>query len=77
MFDIAKNGGYVISIVPREIILAAKNERKMFGGGYGIPEIDYTPEIMENEMRRCGVKNILILLHNIMGYRIINDEKAF
>ncbi|MEK7144172.1 MAG: class I SAM-dependent methyltransferase [Patescibacteria group bacterium] len=76
MFDIAKNGGYVISIVPSGNHPLRQRMKEKCLGGYGIPEIDYTPEIMENEMRRCDVKNILILPHNIMGYRIINDEKG-
>lgn len=76
MFEIAKNGGYVISIVPSGMhpIRQKMKEEKL--GGYGIPEVDYTPEIMENEMRRCGGKDILVLPHNIMGYRAIDDKKG-
>lgn len=77
MFALAKEGGYIISIVPAGIHPLRKKMKEKRLGGYGIPEIDYTPEIMENELRQCGGKNILILPHNIMGYRLIDDKRGF
>lgn len=76
MFDIAKEGGYVISIVPAGTHPIRRKMKEKCLGGYGIPEIDYTPEFMENEMRQCGGKNISVLSHNIMGYRLIDDKKG-
>lgn len=76
MFAFAGEGGYVISIVPAGIHPLRRRMKEKRLGGYGIPEIDYTPETMENELRRCGGKNISVLPHNIMGYRLIDDKKG-
>lgn len=77
MFALAGEDGYIISIVPAGIHPLRRKMKEKRLGGYGIPEIDYAPEIMENEIRRCGGKNISVLPHNIMGYRLIDDKKGF
>lgn len=77
MFDIAKKDGYVVSIVPAGTHPIRQKMKEKRLGGYGISEIDYTLELIENEMRQCGGKNILALSHNIMGYRLIDDKKGF
>lgn len=76
MFALAGEDGYVISIVPAGIHPLRRKMKEKRLGGYGISEIDYAPEFMENELRRCGGKNISVFPHNIMGYRLIDDKKG-
>jgi len=76
MFKITKKGGYVISIVPSGAHPLRQKVKTRKLGGYSIPEIDYTVALMEGELRKCGGKNIKVVPHNIMGYRLIDDKQG-
>lgn len=67
MFEYATDDGYVVSIVPSGIHpwrTRFKNEKL---GGYNIPEIDYSPEMLIEEAVICGGKDVIVLPYNIMG----------
>lgn len=77
MFDLVKTGGFVISIVPSGVHVLRQKMRQKGLGGYFIPEIDYSPEIMTEEFEKCGGKEIQILPHNIFAYLIFEDANKF
>lgn len=76
MFQIVKPGGYVISIVPNGIhpLRAKMKEQKL--GGYDIPEIDYSPELMTREFISCGAENVRILAHNLFNHFLIDNKRS-
>lgn len=73
MFALARPGGYVVSIVPSGTHPLRERMKNLKLGGYGIPEIDYNPKNMSEELKKCGGKNIVILPHNIFGYLLIDN----
>jgi len=68
MFEYAADDGYIVSIVPSGIHPLRTRFRDEALGGYNIPEIDYSPEILIEEALSCGGKDVIVLPHNIMGY---------
>lgn len=74
MFFLAKPGGYVISIVPSGVHLLRERMRKERLGGYDIPEIDYSPEIISFEFKASGAKNISVIPHNLFNYLIMDND---
>lgn len=81
MFSLAKPGGYVISLVPSGVHLLREKMRKEGLGGYFIPEIDYSPEIIKSEFEASGAKKVIIFPHNLFNYLVMDDypklEKFF
>ncbi len=77
MFALAKPGGYVVSMVPSGTHPIRKKMKELGLGGYGIGEIDYTPEIMQKEFEICGAEKAWVLPHNIFGYLLIDDSNGF
>lgn len=76
MIMITKSGGYAISIVPSGTHPIREKMKRLKLGGYGIPEIDYTPVIMREEFARCGANDVKILPHNIFGYYLIDNSRG-
>ena len=76
MFALAKPGGYVVSMVPSGTHPIRQKMKKLGLGGYGIAEIDYTPEIMAREFKACGSADYMALPHNVFGYLLIDDAKG-
>ena len=76
MFALAKPGGYVVSMVPSGMHPIRQKMKKLGLGGYGIAEIDYTPEIMAREFKACGSADYMALPHNVFGYLLIDDAKG-
>lgn len=74
MFELAKNGGYVISIVPSGTHPLREKMRRLRLGGYEIPEVDYTPSLMTEEYKTLGMGSITILPHNLFSYFLIDDN---
>lgn len=74
MFSLAKPGGHVISIVPSGVHLLRERMRRERLGGYDIPEIDYSPEIIRAEFEFSGAKNISVIPHNLFGYLTIDNH---
>jgi len=77
MFEITKPGGYVISIVPSGIHPLRVKMKKENLGGYNIPEIDYTPELISQELKNCGGKEIQIFGHNIFSHLLLKRNKFY
>ena len=67
-FELAKPGGYVISIIPNGMHYRREKVRGDNLGGYHIPEINFSPALIEGEMDRCGGRDIKVIPHNIFGY---------
>lgn len=76
MFSLAKSGGYVVSIVPSGTHPIREKMKRLKLGGYGIPEIDYTPALMKSEFSRLAACDIKILPHNLFGYLLIDDLRG-
>ena len=76
MFALAKPGGYVVSMVPSGMHPIRQKMKKLGLGGYGIAEIDYTPEIMAREFKACGSADYMALPHNVFGYLLIDDARG-
>jgi len=74
MFDLCKAGGYVISVVPNGVHPLRERMKIEKLGGYKIPEIDYSPELMIWEMEEAGAKDIKVLPHNLFGYLLIDNK---
>jgi len=73
-YELAKEGGYIVSMVPNGSHPLRKKMRAMKLGGYNIPEIDYDQHLMEEEFRAIGAKEIKILPHNLFGYLMIEKN---
>jgi 2-polyprenyl-3-methyl-5-hydroxy-6-metoxy-1,4-benzoquinol methylase len=65
---LTKKGGYIISVVPSGVhrLRQLMKDKKL--GGYNIPEIDYSEELMKKEFQQVGLSDIIILTHNFFGY---------
>lgn len=68
MFALTKEDGYVVSVVPNGKHPLRQQQRQRGLGGYSIPEIDYTRELMEREMQACGGVHVIVLPHDVLGY---------
>ena len=77
MFSLTKPGGFVVSIVPSGVQTYRKRMRNENLGGYLIPEIDYSPELMRKEFEVCGGKTVKIIPHNLFAYLLwpMKDSK--
>jgi len=73
MFKITKSGGFVVSIVPNGTHPLRSMVQYCHLGGYCVPEINYTPESIENEMITCGAGEVIVLPHNLFNYLLYND----
>ena len=65
---LAKENGYVVSVVPSGIHPYRTMQKERGLGGYKIPEIDYTPTLLKIEMLESGASDVIVLPHNIFGY---------
>lgn len=65
---LAKEGGWVVSIVPSGVHPYRQEQKHIGWGGYNVPEIDYSPELLKEEMLRVGAKSVVVLPNNIFGY---------
>lgn len=73
---LTKQGGYIVSAVPSGMHPYRKIQREIGLGGYKIPEIDYTPKLLEAEMLAGGASDVIIIPHNILGYLNIIPSKT-
>lgn len=71
MLTTLKPGGYLVSIVPSGIHPLREKMKDQKLGGYDIPEIDYSPGLMAEELSACGAENIKIIGHNIFNHFLI------
>ncbi len=73
-YELVKEGGHIVSMVPNGSHPLRKKMRAMELGGYNIPEIDYDQHVMEEEFKAIGAKQIKILPHNLFGYLLIEKN---
>ncbi len=71
------SGGTVVSIVPNGCHPLRGRMKKEGLGGYLIPEIDYTPELMHAEFEEAGLENVTILAHNLFDYLTLDKPSVF
>jgi 2-polyprenyl-3-methyl-5-hydroxy-6-metoxy-1,4-benzoquinol methylase len=76
-YDLAKDGGYIVSMVPNGSHPLRNKMRKMNLGGYIIPEIDYDQHLMEEEFKAIGAKRIIIIPHNLFVYLLMEKNNLF
>ena len=73
MFDCTRPGGFIVSAVPNGYHEFRHQQREKGLGGYNIPEIDYSPEMIFFEMKRAGGEHVQVLPHDLFGYLKIKD----
>jgi hypothetical protein len=44
---------------------------------YDIPEVDYSPEALADEMKQAGASQVLVIPHNIGGYLLARPAKGW
>jgi len=71
MFALCRAGGHVVSVVPSGTHPWRERVRREGLGGYVVPEIDYTPALLESEMRAAGAVSVQVIPHNLFGYRMV------
>ena len=74
-FRLTKKGGWVVSVVPSGKHPYRTIQRSQGLGGYNLPEIDYSPELLKAEILHCGGTGAFILAHNLMGYLNIHPKR--
>ena len=65
---LTKLGGSIVCIVPSGLHPYRAEQRQLGWGGYSIPEVDYSPEILASEIAKAGARRVLVIPHNIAGY---------
>lgn len=74
MFNLCRPGGYVVSVVPNGTHPMRNKMREEGLGGYSVPEIDYDPKMMKDEMINAGAKEVLVIPHNLCGYLLMDTN---
>src|SRR3989441_11208669 len=77
MFSLCAPGGHVVCVVPSGTHPLRARMRAEGLGGYRVPEIDYTPALLEAEMREAGASAVRVIPHNLFGYRLLVPATAF
>ena len=76
-YELTRDGGYIVSMVPNGCHPLRSKMKRMKLGGYNIPEIDYDPHLMEEELKAAGAKQVIILPHNLFVYLLIDPKNLF
>jgi 2-polyprenyl-3-methyl-5-hydroxy-6-metoxy-1,4-benzoquinol methylase len=76
-YDLARDGGYIVSMVPNGSHPLREKMKRLNLGGYNIPEIDYNQHLMERELRTLGAQQVKILPHNLFVYLIMEKHNLF
>lgn len=71
MCALCRPGGWVVSVVPNGIHPLRQRMRSEGIGGYVVPEIDYSPALLTEELRRHGCDEVKVFPHNLLSYRTI------
>lgn len=66
--EMVKPGGWVVTAVPNGIHPKRREMKQKGLGGYKIPEIDYSPEKLQNELRVAGASKIDVVPWDPFGY---------
>jgi hypothetical protein len=72
---LAKPGGFVVSVVPSGMHPYRRKQKEQRWGGYDIPEVDYTPEMLIGEMREAGASKVRVHPHNVFGYLLARRQR--
>ena len=67
-YDLLRTGGCFVSFVPSGMHVRRERMRTEHECGYEVPEIDYTVELMEQEMQTVGFQNITIYPYSYFQY---------
>jgi 2-polyprenyl-3-methyl-5-hydroxy-6-metoxy-1,4-benzoquinol methylase len=73
-YELTKDGGYILSMVPNGCHPLRSKMRSMNLGGYNIPEIDYDQHLMAEEFKAIGARQIRVLPHNLCIYLLIEKK---
>ena len=76
MVALAKPGGRVLSVVPNGMHPLRSVMRKEKLGGYSVPEIDYSAELLRSELTESGLLNVVVYPIAVLGYRAIRGSGA-
>jgi SAM-dependent methyltransferase len=76
MFTLCRPGGWVVSVVPSGAHSMRARVRAEGLGGYRVPEIDYTAELLEEEMLGAGACSVEVVPHNLFGYLLVDPHGA-
>lgn len=74
---LTKPGGAVVSVVPAGRHPCRAEQRQLKWGGYDIPEVDYSPEVLADEMKQAGADQGLVIPHNIGGYLLTRPAEGW
>lgn len=72
---LCKSGGYIVSVVPSGVHPYREEQKQEGWGGYNVPEVDYSPELLATEMREVGAQRVMVLPHNAFGYLLTRSPK--
>jgi SAM-dependent methyltransferase len=74
MVELARSGGWIVSVVPSGTHPLRQEQRRKGWGGYVVPEIDYSPSLMLEEFRSLGLVGGVVLPHNLFGYLTVPPD---
>ena len=77
MFYLAKPGGWIVCIVPNGSHPLRRKMKESGLGGYDVPEIDYTAEVLFEEMSEVGGKNIFVFGYDMFSYLLLEKKNWF
>src|SRR3989442_2768821 len=77
MFSLCAPEGHVVSVVPSGTHPLRARMRAEGLGGYRVPEMDYTPALLEAEMRAAAPSYVRYIPHNPFGYRFLRQRSRF
>jgi len=74
---LTKPGGFIVCIVPAGLHPYRAEQRRLKWGGYDIPEVDYSPEMLVSELEKAGAHRVRVIYHNIGGYLLARPVKGW
>jgi 2-polyprenyl-3-methyl-5-hydroxy-6-metoxy-1,4-benzoquinol methylase len=76
MAYLAKADGHIITIVPNGACLMREDMKTEKLGGYNLPEIDYAPGSLLEEMSQAGLKEAVVIGHNIFNHLLLRKTSS-
>jgi 2-polyprenyl-3-methyl-5-hydroxy-6-metoxy-1,4-benzoquinol methylase len=71
MVEHCRRDGFVVHIVPNGTHPLRQLAREQGLGSYCVPEIDYTPTLLADELARAGLSDVRVLPVNLLGYLVL------
>jgi len=75
--NLTKSGGAIVCVVPSGVHPFRGEQKKLNWGGYNIPEVDYSSQMLFNELKTAGAKKVKVIPHNIGGYLLTIPTKKW